>query len=245
MFCPSCGAENTETAAFCAKCGTKINTSTPNPQPPVAPTAKPAVASRKAIDFLPNAAEGVAMPIALGAIIASFVGMIAGWCGDFGDIWSLVGNIPSQTLEVVLLFALCGGLKRTGSPTSKVVGWLCLISILLIPFSVVSSVPDVLPESTQLQLAEADIKVVFAAAFIDIVFLVSVLRRHKGNLCKFAVIQLGATIIGLVVGLSSLSEETGDIVVFIVDAFATITLANVLSKERMADILKRMASMKV
>ena len=35
MFCPKCGAKNKDSAAFCAKCGTKLTPQTPAPQPQV------------------------------------------------------------------------------------------------------------------------------------------------------------------------------------------------------------------
>ena len=77
MFCPSCGAENADNAAFCAKCGSKIDPAAPNP--PAAPASQTQKPSRTAIDFLPNAAEKIAMPIAFGSIAAGLVGTIAGF----------------------------------------------------------------------------------------------------------------------------------------------------------------------
>ena len=37
MFCPNCGTQNTDQAAFCVSCGTPLKNTTASPTPPPAP----------------------------------------------------------------------------------------------------------------------------------------------------------------------------------------------------------------
>ena len=233
MKCQSCGAENADNAAFCAKCGSKIDPAAPNP--PAAPASQTQKPSRTAIDFLPNAAEKIAMPIAFGSIAAGLVGTIAGF---FDDGLSLVGDIPSTTLELVLLFSLYGGLRRIGSKASKWCGWLCGIEILgFVLGAILVFCPDQLSEKS----AQGLLRYIFWGLLFSVVFSVSVMKRHSGRLKTYAIMQLISLLIAIVAGFV-LPDGLSSTIEFGMDSLVTILLAKVLSKDQPADLLKRILS---
>ena len=234
MKCQSCGAENADNAAFCAKCGSKIDPAAPNP--PAAPASQTQKPSRTAIDFLPNAAEKIAMPIAFGSIAAGLVGTIAGF---FDDGLSLVGDIPSTTLELVLLFSLYGGLRRIGSKVSKWCGCLCGVEILAI---VLGAILVLCPDQLSEKAAQGLLRFFFWWLLFSVVFSVSVMKRHSGRLKTYAIMQLIISLLSASVAAFDLPDGLVSAIGFGLESLVTILLAKVLSKDRPSDLLKRILS---
>ena len=194
MICPSCGAENADDAAFCAKCGAKIDPAAPNQSETSPRPAKPEPKPRTIVDWLPNAAESVAWPVAIGiAWVAAF--QIAASCsgGSAGLMLSSLFGILGQPLHLVLWWALWNGLRKIGSPASKPILVFMLTSTMAVPVGVLSfglalllkSSPDVSQKA--MECGGVLLGLIGLGGFISlVVFYMSVEKNHTGRLLAFS-----------------------------------------------------------
>ena len=133
MTCPSCGAENADSAAFCTNCGAAIVPSAPDSTDKVSPPAKPEPKPRTIIDRLPNAAEDIVRSALFAAWCLFSLQLAAVLFG--GPSRALIGSLPGLlVLPIDLLFVVSfwNGLDRNGSPAAKSAGVYALLQTVIV-----------------------------------------------------------------------------------------------------------------
>ena len=208
MFCPSCGAENADNTAFCAKCGTKIDPAAPNP--PAAPAAKPPAPPRTTVDRLPNAAEGIVKPVVLGALaLLAFQFAAFAFGGPNRMTLGTLFGLLVMPADLFLFTALWSGLRRIESPAAKPASQYAAALATLVPATalqiglslIVASAGDKAEAAASALLLPGIVSgIAGLAAFVSFILLVVAVRKaHDGQLRTFSTVFLVYSLVSMVV----------------------------------------------
>jgi len=238
MFCPSCGAENADNTAFCAKCGTKIDPAAPNP--PAAPDAK-TLPPRTTVDTLPNAAEGIVKPVVLGALALlafQFAAYVFGGPNrmTFGNLFGLL-VMPA---DLILFTALWSGLRRIGSPAAKPASQYAVALAMIAPatalqigLALIAASAGDKAEAAAGAILLPGLVSAFAglAAFVSfILFVVAVRKAHDGKLRTFSTVFLAYSLVSMVVApVLVFAPAVGGGAAVLLHGWLLLSLAKILS----------------
>lgn len=239
MFCPSCGAENADNTAFCAKCGTKIDPAAPNP--PASSDAKTPAPPRTTVDTLPNAAEGIVKPVVLGALALLAFQFAAFAFG--GPNRMTLGNLFGLLVmpaDLILFAALWSGLRRIESPAAKPASQYAAALAMLVPATalqiglalIVASAGDKAEAAAGALLLPGIVSgIAGLAAFVSFILLVVAVRKaHDGKLRTFSTVFLAYSLVSMVVApVLVFAPAVGGCAAVLLHGWLLLSLAKILS----------------
>ncbi len=195
MTCPICGSPAADDDTFCSQCGTKLASAETKPSETSSLPAKPEPKPRTVIDRLPNAAENVVWPVAIGiAWVATFQIAASIFGGPAGLMLSSLFGLLATPLHLVLWWALWNGLRRIGSPAAKHALVFALIWTMATPVSLLSASclytlmgVDSATARGVLNPVSISMGLLGGLSFGSLVwFTVSVGKHHSGKLLRFS-----------------------------------------------------------
>lgn len=195
MTCSICGSPAADDDTFCSQCGTKLASAETKPSETSSLPAKPEPKPRTVIDRLPNAAENVVWPVAIGiAWVATFQIAASIFGGPAGLMLSSLFGLLATPLHLVLWWALWNGLRRIGSPTAKHALVFALIWTMATPVNLLSASclytlmgVDSATARGVLNPVSISMGLLGGVSFGSLVrFTVSVGKHHSGKLLRFS-----------------------------------------------------------